>query len=492
MSADWPEFQLGDRCLVRSSKRIFANEYVEFGVPFFRSKDVIDKSLGTFSGYELFISRERFEEIKLTHGIPQKGDILISSVGNRSGQPYVVQNEGDFYFKDGNILWLSNFDEINPHFLAYWLKSDAGQETLSSIMIGSAQKALTIDAIKKLWLSFPPKPDQDAAALILLSLDNKISLNTQTNQTLESIAQTIFKSWFVDFEPVKTKMAVLESLTPTLSQREREQKVLLAAMGAISGKNEIEIAQMQKENFENYSQLAETAALFPSAMVESELGETNSSGTNLHSQSEPEGGGSRMSRMIPEGWEVSSVEQQYKVEMGQSPKGESYNENGDGTLFYQGRAEFGTRFPTPRLFTTEPKKFASRGDILMSVRAPVGDLNIADNPCCIGRGLAALNHKLGGTSFAYYELKSLHPIFDRFNGEGTVFGSINQKDLKSISVISPSIEIVHQFRKAVENIDEKIYVNTSENISLANLRDSLLPKLLSGEIDLSEIQSEEA
>lgn len=239
-------------------------------------------------------------------------------------------------------------------------------------------------------------------------------------------------------------------------------------MGAISGKGEAELAQLQQQNPEHYQQLAETAALFPSAMVESELGE------------------------IPEGWDISSVEQQYKVEMGQSPKGESYNENGHGTLFYQGRAEFGTRFPTPRLFTTEPKKFASRGDILMSVRAPVGDLNIANNACCIGRGLAALNHKLGGTSFAYYELKSLHHVFDRFNGEGTVFGSINQKDLKSISVIKPSAELVYQFRQAVESIDSQIYFNASQNVSLANLRDTLLPKLLSGEIDLSDIQSEVA
>jgi len=130
--SDWPEFQLGKRCSVKSSKRIFAKEYVENGVPFFRSKDVIDKSFGTFSGYDLYISETRYIEIKETHGSPRKGDVLISSVGNRSGQPYVVQDEGDFYFKDGNILWLSDFEDINPDYLAYWFKSDIGQDTLAS------------------------------------------------------------------------------------------------------------------------------------------------------------------------------------------------------------------------------------------------------------------------------------------------------------------------------------------------------------------------
>ena len=108
------------------------------------------------SGYDLFISEARYAEIKKTHGSPEKGDVLINSVGNRSGQPYVVQDEGDFYFKDGNILWLSKFEDINSDFLAYWFKSDIGQDTLTSIMIGFAQKALTIDAIKKLWVKFPP------------------------------------------------------------------------------------------------------------------------------------------------------------------------------------------------------------------------------------------------------------------------------------------------------------------------------------------------
>ena len=164
---------------------------------------MIDKALGEFNSYDLHISRERFEELKAATGSPQKGDMLINSVGNRSGQSYVVGDEGDFYFKDGNILWLSEFDGLDPACLSYWLKSSVGQHALASIMIGSTQKALTIEAVRKLRLDLPPLPEQRAIASILGAFDDKIELNRRMNRTLESLARAIFKSWFVDFDPVK-------------------------------------------------------------------------------------------------------------------------------------------------------------------------------------------------------------------------------------------------------------------------------------------------
>ena len=104
MKSSFQEYKLSTRCEIKSSKRVFAREYITQGIPFFRSKDVIDKSLGTFKNYDLFISHERFRELQELTGSPKKGDILLSSVGNRSGQSYVVNDEGDFYFKDGNII----------------------------------------------------------------------------------------------------------------------------------------------------------------------------------------------------------------------------------------------------------------------------------------------------------------------------------------------------------------------------------------------------
>lgn len=128
------------------------------------------------------------------------------------------------------------------------------------------------------------------------------------------------------------------------------------------------------------------------------------------------------------------------ITMGQSPSGSSYNEESVGEIFYQGRAEFGFRFPTRRLFTTEPKRMAEPGDVLLSVRAPVGDLNVAYEKCCIGRGLGAIHSKTGDSSFMLYTMFALKPQLDVFNGEGTVFGSINRNGLSNLPVNIPSAE----------------------------------------------------
>lgn len=176
------------------------------------------------------------------------------------------------------------------------------------------------------------------------------------------------------------------------------------------------------------------------------------------------------------------------ITMGQSPNGSSYNEEGIGEVFYQGRAEFGFRFPTRRLYTTEPKRFAEAGDILLSVRAPVGDLNVAYERCCIGRGLGAIHSKTDNRSFILYTMCALKPQLDIFNGEGTVFGSINRDALNSIPLNVPAPEAISRFESVVQPIDELIRVNYEEICYLQALRDTLLPKLMSGEIDVSNIQ----
>lgn len=176
------------------------------------------------------------------------------------------------------------------------------------------------------------------------------------------------------------------------------------------------------------------------------------------------------------------------VTMGQSPKGSSYNEQAIGEVFYQGRAEFGFRFPCRRLYTTEPKRIAEPGDVLLSVRAPVGDLNVAYERCCIGRGLGAIHSKDGHSSFILYTMFSLKPQLDVFNGEGTVFGSINRDSLNAMPVEIPSPDRIEQFEAFARPMDDLIRSNYEEICRLEALRDSLLPKLMSGEIDVSDIQ----
>ena len=175
------------------------------------------------------------------------------------------------------------------------------------------------------------------------------------------------------------------------------------------------------------------------------------------------------------------------ITMGQSPSGKSYNEDGIGEVFYQGRAEFGTRFPTRRLFTTEPKRMAEAGDVLLSVRAPVGDLNVAYEKCCIGRGLAAVHSKIGNNSFILYTMMASKPRFDVFNGEGTVFGSINRESLNTMPIEVPPMEMIVKFEDMAHPLDEMIRIRYEENCRLETLRDTLLPKLMNGEIDIEDV-----
>ena len=187
-------------------------------------------------------------------------------------------------------------------------------------------------------------------------------------------------------------------------------------------------------------------------------------------------------------WTEGTLSDIADITMGQSPSGSSYNEDGNGTIFFQGRAEFGFRFPTVRLYTTEPKRMACANDTLMSVRAPVGDLNVAHTDCCIGRGLAAIHSKNNHQSFVLYTMFSLKKQLDVFNGEGTVFGSINRNSLNEMPLLIPSSEKLEEFEALIAPMDAAIRNNYDEICRLEQLRDSLLPKLMSGELDVSDIE----
>lgn len=186
-------------------------------------------------------------------------------------------------------------------------------------------------------------------------------------------------------------------------------------------------------------------------------------------------------------WKEGTLSDIADITMGQSPSGSSYNKDGIGTIFFQGRAEFGFRFPTVRLFTTEPKRMACANDILMSVRAPVGDINVAHTDCCIGRGLAAIHSKTNHQSFVLYTMFSLKKQLDVFNGEGTVFGSINRNSLNEMPILIPSDEKLDEFEGIVAPMDTAIRNNYDEICRLEQIRDSLLPKLISGELEVSDI-----
>lgn len=180
---------------------------------------------------------------------------------------------------------------------------------------------------------------------------------------------------------------------------------------------------------------------------------------------------------VPEGWGVGNLIDIAEITMGQSPSGESYNEDGNGEIFYQGRTEFGFRFPRIRTYTTQPKRQAFKNDILMSVRAPVGDLNIANNHCCIGRGIAALRSRIQCNSFLFYLMQDVKQQFEVSNDEGTIFGSITKDGLHEIKVLISKNGIVKLFEELIEKIDNSIKNNCSQIVYLIQMKDLLLSKM---------------
>lgn len=430
MSFDWPEFQLSEKCTIKSSTRIFKKEYVETGIPFMRSKDVIDKALGVFSHFELFISKERYQEIKCKYGSPNEGDLLISSVGNRSGWPYIVQDEGDFYFKDGNVIWMSEFDGLDPDFLAYWLKSDIGQSALASIMIGSAQKAITIDSLRKLWVSFPPLEYQQLSSDVLKLLDKKIASNKAINQTLEEMAQAIFQSWFVDFDPVKSKMN-----------------------------------DEQPEGMD-----AATASLFPEKLV-SETG-------------------------LPEGWIQSEIGDEVTVVGGGTPSKKIDDFWVDGDIHWTSPKDLSgvqdkVLLDTASKVTEAGLRKISSGllpidTVLLSSRAPVGYLALAKVPMAINQGYIAMKceKQLPPEFVLQWCVHRMDEIKQR--ASGSTFAEISKKSFKPISVVVPTDEVLSAYQKLVKPLYDAITSNARQNEQLSTLRDTLLPKLLSGEIKLEE------
>ncbi|HFI0093803.1 TPA: restriction endonuclease subunit S [Streptococcus suis] len=193
-----------------------------------------------------------------------------------------------------------------------------------------------------------------------------------------------------------------------------------------------------------------------------------------------------LKREIPEGWGVEKLENIANITMGQSPKGTSYNEVGEGMLFFQGSTDFGWRFPVARQYTTEPSRIAEEDDILLSVRAPVGTLNIADTRCCIGRGLAAINSKVGANSYIFNVMQDFKKLFDMMNSVGTTFGSITKDDLYSLKLIYPPNELLMKFDKSVNSFDREIKNRSRQNQELSQLRDWLLPMLMNGQVKVED------
>jgi type I restriction enzyme S subunit len=192
---------------------------------------------------------------------------------------------------------------------------------------------------------------------------------------------------------------------------------------------------------------------------------------------------------VPRGWEVGALGDVTELTMGQSPPGSTYNEHGGGLPFFQGATDFGSVFPTNRVYCNAPTRFAEEWDVLTSVRAPVGRTNVAISRCAIGRGVASIRSREGRyPTYVWCLIGSLSAALDVYNGEGTVFGSINKKALHVLPVVVPPIAKVAAFEEVSWPVLQHLRVTEEESRTLTDLRDTLLPKLISGELRAPEAE----
>ncbi len=380
---------------------------------------------------------------EISRYIVNTNDLIISIVGT-IGLVSII----DGYFNNAsqteNCAKLSGLDECDAKYLYYFLRSNTGQAQIKSATVGAVQAKLPLYNIEKINVYWPMRFAREKITNTLDSLDNKIELNIKTNQTLESIAQAIFKSWFVDFDPVKAKIAALEA-------GGTQEAAELAAMCVISGKDEAQLAQLKIKDTDAYQQLAQTAALFPAAMQESELGE------------------------VPTGWDILKIEsvlQRLSVKNRYTKTDvETYGqipvfEQGVGILlgYHNNQAEVQASPENPAFI------FGDHTCVM----------HLACRPFDVSANVIALRGNKYPTIWTYYAILGKQ----QFQEYRRHWSELAVKEL----IAPQDTALAFAFENLIKNNVLLRQERLKESSSLSNLRDSLLPKLLSGEIDLAGIE----
>lgn len=393
MSFDLLEANLGDFLIFKNGKSS-PERADDLAYPVFGSNGIIGRS----------------EETNCT-----ADTIVIGRVGSYCGSVHFSEEK---CWVSDNAISCTTKQLGEELFWFYFLK----RLNLNQFSSGSGQPLLNQATLNSVECIVPAESDiRIDIGNILRSFDRKISLNTQINQTLEAMAQAIFKSWFVDFDPVKAKM---------------------------NGE--------QPQGMDDA-----TASLFPDKLVESELG------------------------LIPEGWRVGTLSSIVDVIMGQSPKGSTYNEDGEGVPLVNGPVEFGVYHPVAQKWTIAPTKMSKDKDLIVCVRgSTTGRYVVSNGVYCLGRGVCSIRSK-DFPSFANYLFKSeLNSLLTLTTG--STFPSWSGPTLKNFNIVIPPSSIIEKFEPLVSKLCEMMASNVRESESLSLIRDLLLPKLLSGEIELEQ------
>lgn len=439
MSSEWSENYLSDLTdeITVGYVGSMTHEYADSGIPFLRSKNI--------SNYEIvwddirYISSAFHNKIKKS--VLRPGDVAVVRTG-KPGTSCVIPNE----LSEGNcsdlVIIRVDKNKLCPHYLCYYLNSIAVHQ-IDSQIVGAVQQHFNVGSAKSLKIKSPSLLTQKRISFVLQCLDNKIKLNKVTNQTLEQIAQALFKSWFVDFEPVKAKISVLEA-------GGSQEDATLAAMTAISGKDDDALVVFEREHPEQYAELKATAELFPSAMQDSELGN------------------------IPVTWELGKLQDLLVLQRGFDLPS-SARKDGEFPLI----AASGPNGTHNVAMAKAPGVITGRSGVLGKVYLTLEDY------WPLNTTLWVKEFKRATPCYAYELLRLLD--MKAFNA-GSAVPSLNRNHIHSLSYPLPPMALVNLFESSALLLHQRAHVNLKHSQSLALLRDTLLPKLLSGEITLPEAE----
>ena len=370
----WREVKLGEIAEIsKSNWKVGDKPFPYIGLEHIEENTLRLNSIGDSSNLES--NKYRFKS----------GDVLFGKL-----RPYFRKVvKPNFSGVCSTDIWVIRAKEnMDTRFMFYFFANRKLVDIAYSSCSGTRMPRADWSFLSQTAWNIPPLAEQKAIAEVLSSLDDKIDLLHNQNKTLEDMARTLFRQWFIEGERAD--------------------------------------------------------------------------------------------------WAVGTLSDEFDVTMGQSPPGISYNEEKQGMPLFQGNADFGFRFPRNRVWTTEPKRCAEQFDTLISVRAPVGEQNMAIEKCCIGRGVAAFRYKKNKNfhNYTYYKMKSLMRTIRQFNQEGTVFGSISKSGFEDIDIVLPPFESIQDFQNITKLFDQKIALNHSQIRELEKLRDILLPKLITGKVSV--------
>lgn len=440
---------------------------VEIGVPYIGIPQMKSGEID-FNAKPRLISKEDFITWT-TKANPKFGDVILSRRCN-PGDTAFVPKDKPFALGQNLVLLRPDASKLHPGYLRWVTQGQLWWHEVERYKNpGAVFDSLKCADIPKFLVPEPPRNVQVLIDETLLSISDKISLNREKNKTLEQIAQAIFKSWFVDFEPVKAKIAAREALIAEYqtqsvkapSPQEIAEVEKQAAIAAIAGAGDIVLTE----------QLQTLADLFPNQLVESELG------------------------VIPEGWEISEIGDEVAVVGGGTPSTKNSEFWDGGEVAWTTPKDLSNT--TDKILIKTDRKITEKGlskissgllpvdTVLMSSRAPVGYLALAKVPLAVNQGYIAMKceYDISPEFVIQWCQSAMDEIKQR--ASGTTFSEISKKNFKLIKIVKPAKILVDSYSSVVCSLYEQITINIKQSNSLSELRDALLPKLLNGEIEIT-------